>query len=331
MFRDNLIYILNGVNLLSKLLCGIDLGGTKINTGLITPRGEIVANIIIDTIAAEGQDAVIERMIKSVYSVMEMANVTTAGIEGIGIGVPGLIDSWEGLVIEAANLDGWENVPIVDIFTKEFKLPIKLENDANAAAIGEYLFGSGRGSEDFIYVTVSTGIGGGAILDGKLYSGSSSNATEIGHSMIDFNGPKCKCGNSGCFETFASGTAIARFAKERIETGEATIIKELAGDGPIKAEHVFEANLLGDKVAAEIIENEAFYLGIGLANVLAFYNPEKISIGGGVSSQWNILEERVNKVISERALKPNAKICKIVKAQLGKNVGLLGAAGLVLK
>lgn len=315
---------------MKKLLCGIDLGGTKINTGIVTTKGEIVANIIVDTLAKEGQDAVIERMIESVYRVFEMANINSGDIAGIGIGVPGLIDSWEGVVIEAANLDGWDNVPIVDVFSKEFNVPVKLENDANAAAIGEYLFGSGRGNEDFIYVTVSTGIGGGAILDGKLYSGSNSNATEIGHSMIDFKGPRCNCGNSGCFEAFASGTALARFAKERIEAGEETIIKKLAGHGAVKAEHVFEANELGDKVAAELIEKEAFYLGIGLANVLAFYNPEKISIGGGVSSQWHILEKRVNEVVKERALRPNAKICKIVKAELGKNVGLLGAAGLVL-
>jgi glucokinase len=315
---------------LNKLLCGIDLGGTKINTGIANNKGEVLANVIIDTKAEEGQDAVIDRMIKSVYTVLDMANVTKEDLTGIGIGVPGLIDSWEGLVIEAANLPGWRDVPIVDIFTEEFNINIRLENDANAAAIGEYLFGSGRGNEDFIYLTVSTGIGGGAILDGKLYSGSNSNASEIGHSIIDFNGPKCNCGSYGCFETFASGTAIARIAKERVDNNENTIISKLAIDGKIKAEHVFEAARSGDVIAMEIIDREAFYLGIGIVNILAFYNPEKIAIGGGVSSQWDILSERVAKVVEERALKPNAKICKIVKAQLGKDVGLLGACGLVL-
>lgn len=315
---------------MGKLLCGIDLGGTKINTGLVNKKGEVVSNIIVDTLAQEGQERVIARMMDTVRHVMKEAGISCDDLEGIGIGVPGLIDSWEGLVIEAANLPGWENVPIVDLFAREFNIPILLENDANAAAMGEYLFGSGRGNEDFVYVTISTGIGGGAILDGRLYSGSNSNATEIGHSMINFDGPRCKCGNSGCFEAYASGTSLARFATERIEAGEETIIKRLAVDGLVKAEHVFEANELGDVVAEKLIQDEAYYIGIGLANILAFYNPEKISIGGGVSSQWHILEERVKQVVAERALKPNAKICKIVKAELGKNVGLLGAAGIVL-
>jgi glucokinase len=318
------------VGYLDKLLCGIDLGGTKINTGISNRNGELLANIIIDTKAEDGQAVVIDRMIKSVYTVLKMADVSVSDLVGIGIGVPGLIDSWDGLIIEAANLPGWRNVPIVDIFSEEFNLHIRLENDANAAAMGEYLFGSGRGNEDFVYLTISTGIGGGAILDGKLYSGANSNASEIGHSIIDFNGPKCNCGSYGCFETFASGTAMARFAKEKINNNEATLIEKLADGGKIKAEHIFEAGRLGDKVALEIIDKEAFYIGIGIVNILAFYNPEKLAIGGGVSSQWDTLRDRVIRVVEERALKPNARICEIVKAQLGKDVGLLGACGLVL-
>lgn len=316
---------------MNKLLCGIDLGGTKINTGIANSKGEIISNIIIDTNAIEGQEAVIDRMIKSVYTVLENANLKVEDLAGIGIGVPGLIDSWEGLVIEAANLPGWSNVPIVDIFSREFNIHIKLENDANAAAVGEYLFGSGKGIENFIYLTVSTGIGGGAIIGGRLYSGSNSNASEIGHSVINFNGPKCNCGNFGCFEAFASGTAIARIAKDRIDNGEKTLIGELAEGDRIKAEHVFEAARKSDAIALEIIENEGFYLGVGISNILAFYNPDRIAIGGGVSSQWDILKDRVNKVIEERALKPNAKVCEIVTAKLGKNVGVLGAAGLVIE
>lgn len=322
--------IKNGVEGLSKLLCGIDLGGTKINTGIANKKGEIIANIIIDTKVEEGQEAVIKRMIKSVYTVMEMAEITLMDLVGIGIGVPGLIDAWEGLIIEASNLPGWHEVPIVDIFAREFNIHIRLDNDANAAAIGEYLFGSGRGYEDFIYLTVSTGIGGGAILDGKLYSGANSNASEIGHSTIDFNGPRCNCGNYGCFEAFASGTAIARYAKERIDSGEATLISELSQGGKIKAEYVFEAANKGDRAAKDIIDKEGFYLGIGLVNILAFYNPEKIAIGGGVGSQWDLLKDEALKVVQERGLKPNTRVCEIVKAQLGKNVGLLGACGLVI-
>jgi glucokinase len=315
---------------MKKYMCGIDLGGTKINTGIIDSKGEIVSNIIIDTKAQEGQDAVIARMIKSVYDVAASAKVDIKELAGIGIGVPGLIDSWEGLVFEAANLPGWKDVPIVNIFSKEFDIHIKLENDANAAAYGEYLFGSGKGIENFVYMTVSTGIGGGVIIDGNLYSGANSNASEIGHSIIDFNGPRCNCGNYGCFETFASGTALARYAVENIENGRATSINKLSGDGKIKSEHVFAAAKAGDELAIELIDQEAFYLGIGIVNILAFYNPERIAIGGGVSSEWDMLSEKVIKVVQERALKPNMKACNIVKAKLGKNIGLIGAAGLVI-
>jgi glucokinase len=315
---------------MKKYLCGIDLGGTKINTGIIDSNGEIISNIIIDTKAQEGQEAVIDRMIKSVYEVAASAKLEINELVGIGIGVPGLIDSSAGLVSEAANLPGWKDVPIVDIFSKEFGVHIKLENDANAAAYGEYLFGSGKGIENFIYITVSTGIGGGAILGGTLYSGTNSNASEIGHSIIDFNGPKCNCGNYGCFEAFASGTALARYAKENIDKGRESMISKLSENDRIKSEHVFAAAKAGDELALELIDREAFYLGIGMVNILAFYNPERVAVGGGVSSEWDMLSEKVLKVVEERALKPNAKVCNIVKAELGKNVGLLGAAGIVI-
>ena len=315
---------------MKKYMCGIDLGGTKINTGIIDLNGEVISNIIIDTNAQEGQVAVIDRMIKSVYDVAASAKLEIKELAGIGIGVPGLIDSKEGLVFEAANLPGWKDVPIVELFAKEFEVPIKLENDANAAAYGEYLFGSGKGIDNFIYMTVSTGIGGGAIINGNLYSGANSNASEIGHSIIDFNGPKCNCGNYGCFEAFASGTALARFAKESIDNGRISMISELSDHGKIKAEHVFAAAKAGDELALELIDKEAFYLGIGIVNMLAFYNPERIAVGGGVSSEWDMLSDKVLKVVEERALKPNAKVCTIVKAKLGKNVGLLGAAGIVI-
>jgi glucokinase len=315
---------------MKNYVCGIDLGGTKINTGIVNFKGEIISNTIIETKAYEGPDAVIKRMIESVYYVIGKANLQLSDLAGLGIGVPGLIDSWEGTVIEASNLPGWNRVPVVDILNEEFSIPVKLDNDANAAAIGEYLFGAGRGIENFIYLTVSTGIGGGVIIDGKLYSGSNSNAAEVGHTTIDFNGPKCNCGNYGCFEAFASGTAIARYAKQRIDNGEKTNIADFAENGKIKSEHVFAAARKGDKIAQEIIDNEAFYLGIGIANILACYNPERIAIGGGVSTQWDILSDKVIKVIGERALKPNLEVCRIVKAELGSNVGLLGAAGLVI-
>lgn len=313
-----------------KIVCGVDLGGTKINTGLIDNEGKILKNIRVPTLAEEGPEAVIKRIENSIYGVLDEAGLRVSDISGIGIGSPGPLDAERGVVICPPNLPGWDNIPLVKILSEKFDVLIKLNNDANAAALGEHLFGAGRGIDNFVYVTVSTGIGGGAIIDGKLYNGENSNAAEIGHHTIDFRGPKCNCGNYGCFEAYASGTALSRFAREAIEAGRKSIIENMANKGAVKAEHVFEAAKMDDALAKELIENEAFYLGIGIANIMAFYNPKRIAIGGGVSSQWEMLYDGMMKTIYERALKPNAEICEVVKAELGENVGLLGAAALVL-
>lgn len=174
---------------MEKLVLGVDLGGTKINTGIVKENGEIVNNIKVPTIAEEGPDAVIGRIIKSIKDVLEKSKVDISDIEGIGIGSPGPIDSKKGVVMNPSNLPGWNNVHITDKIYNEFKLPVKLENDANAAGFGEYVFGSGKGKNPFVYITVSTGIGGGVVIDGKILDGINSNGAEIGHHMINFDGP----------------------------------------------------------------------------------------------------------------------------------------------
>jgi glucokinase len=315
---------------LKKFLCGVDLGGTKISTGIVDENGNIIKSIKIPTMAEKGPDVVIERIEESIYQVLKDTGLEMSNLKGIGIGSPGPLNAKKGIVISPPNLPHWSNVPIVEILSKRLGIEVRLENDANAAAIGEHLFGSGRGVDNFVYITVSTGIGGGVIIEGKLYSGENSNAAEIGHHTINFDGPRCNCGNYGCFEAYASGTAIARFAREGIEKGIKTKIKELAGEGEVKAEHVFEAAKLGDEFAKELVEKEAFYLGVGIANIMAFYNPRKIAIGGGVSAQWDMLYGKMMETVRKKALKPNAEVCEVVKAQLGENIGVLGAAALLL-
>ena len=201
-----------------------------------------------------------------------------------------------------------------------------LENDANAAALGENLYGAGKGIDNFVYITVSTGIGGGVVLNGRLFKGQDGNAAEIGHMTINFDGPRCGCGNKGCWEAYASGTALARFAREGIDAGEATKIKELAGKENVKAEHVFVAAKKGDKFALELIEKEGFYLGVGLANVINAYNPKRIAIGGGLTHEWDMFYDRMMQVMRERALGASIEGLEVVKAALGKDVGVIGAA-----
>lgn len=315
---------------MSKLVIGVDLGGTKVNTGIVDENGKIHMSIKVPTLANEGPYPVIDRIKKSIYDVLKEANMNLIDMGGIGIISPGPIDSDKGLVINPSNLPGWDHIPIVNLLKEEFQLPVMLDNDANAAALAEYLFGSGRGLRNFVYITVSTGIGGGVIIGGKLYRGTNSNAAEVGHMTIDYKGPKCNCGNIGCFEVFASGTGLARFARVAVQEGKNTLIKELAGDKEITAQHVFEAAILRDPVATELIDKEAFYLGVGISNIIAFANPERIAIGGGVSKQWDMFYSKMMDTVKERTLKPMMDVCQIVRSELKDDIGILGAAAIIL-
>ncbi|MEJ8552927.1 ROK family protein [Tepidibacter sp. Z1-5] len=312
---------------MKDLYCAVDLGGTKINIGIMTKEGEVLDNIKIPTEVEKGPDNSINNIKKTIYELLERLNLTKNDLKGIGIGSPGPIDSEKGIIVESGNLKGWKNVKLVEKLSEEFEgINIKLQNDGNAAALGEYLFGFGKGCKNFIYITVSTGVGGGAIIDSKLQIGASSNGFEAGHMIINMNGRKCNCGNEGCFEAYASGTAIEKIASERIENEE-SIISELAQGGKVKAEYVFEAAKRGDKLALEIVENEGYYLGVGIFNIIAMYNPEKISIGGGVSNCLEMFYDKMMDTINSMSLKPSTQICKIEKAKRD-DCGLVGAGAL---
>ncbi|HHY70319.1 MAG TPA: ROK family protein [Thermoanaerobacterales bacterium] len=311
---------------MTRHVVGIDLGGTKIASCLLDEEGDILKKVILSTLASEGPEAVIGRMKASVYEVVKQANVDRKSILAIGVGAPGPMDIEKGIIKNPPNLPGWVEIPLRDILREEFKLPIGLENDANAAALGENLYGSGKGIDNFMYITVSTGIGGGVVVNGKLFKGANGNAAEIGHTIINFQGPRCGCGNMGCWEAYASGTALARFAREGIESGRKTVIKDIAGNKDIKAEHVFTAVKQGDDFAMELVDREGYYLGVGLANMVNAFNPNCIAIGGGLTHEWDLFSDRMFQVMQERALKANAENLKVVKATLGSDVGAIGAA-----
>jgi glucokinase len=311
---------------MTRYVVGIDLGGTKIATCLMDEEGCIVKKIILPTLASEGPEAVIGRMKASVYEVMKQAKVDRKSILAVGVGSPGPMDSEKGIIKNPPNLPGWIQIPLKNILWDEFKLPIALENDANAAALGENLYGSGKSAKNFMYITVSTGIGGGVVVNGKLFKGANGNAAEIGHTTINFQGPRCGCGNMGCWEAYASGSALARFAGEGIKNGRKTAITEIACDENIKAEHVFTAAKQGDDYAKELVDREGYYLGVGLANMINSFNPDSIAIGGGVTNEWDLFSDRMLEVMEERALKANFENLKVIKATLGSDVGIMGAA-----
>lgn len=318
----------------TKHLIGIDLGGTKISTALVDADGKILASDYRETraSAADGPEPVIARMLDAARTVMAQAGVKPAQVAAVGVGAPGPLDIEAGVLLSPPNLPGWTRVPLKKHIQDGLQIITFLENDANAAGLGEHRFGAGRGVQHMVYVTVSTGIGGGLILDGKLYHGSSGAAGEIGHTTIKPDGPRCNCGNWGCLEALASGTAIAREGRERVARGVPTLIAELAGGVPerITAKLVAEAASQGDAEARRILAEAMEYLGLGIANLINLFDPELVVIGGGLANMGERLFEPVRRVVAERCCVARAHPVRIVPAALGENVGVLGAAAVAL-
>ncbi len=310
----------------------VDLGGTKIVAAVVLPDGKIISRKYCLALADKGPEAVIDRLLSAANSAMSQAKLKTSELTEIGIAAAGILDVEEGIITTSPNLPNWHDVPLRNIVADRLGITTYIINDANAAALGEHRFGAGKGVDNLIYLTVSTGIGGGIIIGGRLYSGSDGCAGEIGHMTIEAHGPQCKCGNFGCLEVLASGTAMAKEAAECLSQGETSSILDFA-EGRfenITAETVALAARQGDPIACDIVSRAASYLGIGLANLVNIFNPELIVIGGGVSKMGDMLLEPARKVIKERAFQLPVRRVRIVRARLGSNAGILGAVAYIL-
>lgn len=311
---------------MNSYVIGIDLGGTKICGALADLDGNILIKKTIATEANSGEEHILNRIISVIEDLKIEGKVEEGQLKSIGIGSPGPLDSVKGTIIEASNLP-FKNFNLVNPISEKFNVPAYLQNDANVAALGEHLLGAGKGTNNMVYITVSTGIGGGAIINGKLYSGNTCNALEIGHTTIVPDGPRCNCGNYGCIEAVASGTAIAKRAKEAIKRGEKTSLSSYEN---VTSFEVFKEEKNGDKVAKSILDEALNYLGIGIANVVNIFDPEMIVIGGGVSKGGDIVFDTVKKVVKERSLKAMGESCRIEPAKLGGDAGVSGAVALAL-
>ena len=317
--------------MIQRLIIGVDLGGTQIRAALADDEGSILRRTRCLTLAEEGLEPVIGRIKGAIREVMGATD--REQVQGIGIVAPGPLDPWKGVVTEAPNLPGWKNVPLKDLMEEEFGLPVLVGNDANLAALAEQRFGAGQGIADLIYVTVSTGIGGGVIADNRLLLGAQGLAGEVGHQTIEAFGPRCNCGNIGCLEALAAGPAIARRARELIRDGTETAITDLVGGDldKITAREVNQAAQAGDPVAIEIFRQAGFYIGVGIVNLLHIFNPSLIVIGGSVTKAGDLLFEPIRATVRERAMASYYwENTPIVPAVLGDDVGLLGAVALVL-
>lgn len=314
----------------SKYVIGVDLGGTKILTALADQEGKILQRVLVDTGANEPAEKVVERIITTVERVIREAGVEKTDVQRIGVGSPGPLDIQQGIVLFSPNLR-WHHVHIVKQMQDALGIPVLLENDANAAAMAEHAFGAGRGSQHMIYMTISTGIGGGVIINGQILHGSSDSGGEIGHHTIEPHGPQCGCGNPGCLEALASGTALGRYGREAYESGVSTKIRELAESvQEVNGSTVTRAAEAGDPVALEIVAKVAEYIGIGIANMINIFNPEKIVLGGGVMKAGHLFMGTILETVEKRALEAPRKRCEILFSELGSDVGVLGAIAVAL-
>lgn len=290
-------------------LFGVDIGGTKIAAAAVTPGGEITARTEIEARAAEGAPRVVARLVRALHTIEQNDKLL-----GIGIGCTGPVDPRTGHIMNPYTLPSWEDVDIVSPLAEAFQTPVVLENDCDAAALGEFWRGAAQGAQNAIYITVGTGIGAGLILQGKLYRGVGMVAGEFGHTTIDYAGLPCYCGARGCVEMYASGPAIAKAYQSR------------TGASPVSARDVIKAARRGDAGASAVIGQAASYLGIGLANLISLLAPDVIVLGGGVMQAFDTFEPTIRETIKRNVAMVPWQQVKIARAALGENAGVVGAA-----
>ncbi len=315
-----------------KYKIGVDIGGTNVKIALVDNKGHIAYQNSVPTRAEMGYEYTVENIKTVIHTSLKESNTSMDNIGGIGFGLPGQIDSENGVVRLLPNIPGWVDVPLAKLIEDEFQIKTKLDNDVRVATLGEYNFGAGKGCQNLICITVGTGVGSGIIVNGQLVRGASMSAGELGHMILkDIHGPICGCGSTGCLEAFSSGPSIVKMANEYIMGGKSTKYKELAAGNPITPRDVFEAAKQGDAVSKRIFEVTGYWLGIALTNVVNLLNPEKIVVGGGVAQAGDMLLDPIREIIAKRALGISASAVEVVPAELGESAGVVGASILVQK
>jgi glucokinase len=317
-----------------RFVLGIDIGGTNLVVGSVAEDGSALRALASEPTHAEaGEKDVLNRLIALAKRAIEQTRqeVPEAEIIGIGVGAPGPLDTKSGVVLLTPNL-GWVNLPLRRIIHERLSLPAALDNDANCAVLGEWWRGAARGSQNAIGITIGTGIGGGIIIDGKLFHGASDCAGEIGHTTIDTEGRRCKCGNYGCLEAYASGPNIALRAVEEIQAGaESRLAGYVGGDlEKVTAQTVYQAAHDGDDLALEVVNDTAKFLGASIANLVNVFNPEVVVVCGGVTLAGEHLFTPLRREVARRAFKPAVAVCRIVPCELTGTAGVYGAARVFL-
>ena len=312
-----------------EYVVGVDLGGTKILAGVFKRSFECIGSSKLSTKSQRGVDAVVERIARCVQDAVDEADLSLKQVAGVGIGAPGAVDFAEGKVIFAPNMDGWKDVPLKKDLEKCLGVPVFVENDGNICALGVQVAELKGKPKSLIGIFVGTGIGGGLIVNGDLYSGFNHTAGEIGHMVLDLNGPKCGCGNKGCFEALASRTAIFQQIKAGVKDGEKTILTEMLGEdlADLRSGDLRKAIRRGDKFVDKVIEGAAEYIGIGVANLVNILSPEVVVLGGGVIEA--LADEMMSVIVEtaqDYAMPGTMKGVEIIASKLGDSAGITGAA-----
>ena len=313
-----------------KYNIGVDIGGTNVKIALVDEKGIIAYSNSVPTRAEMGYEYTIQNIITTIKDSLKESNNDISCIGGIGFGLPGQIDSSNGIVRLLPNIPGWVEVPLAKIVKDEFNVPVKLDNDVRVATLGELNFGAGKGCQNLVCLTVGTGVGSGIVLNGQLVRGASMTAGEIGHVIVEKdNGEICGCGSRGCLEAYASGPSVVKMAKDYIAGGKSTKFKEIAAGNEITPFMVYEAAKQGDAVAKQIFNIVGEYLGVALVSVVNLLNPEKIIVGGGVGQAGDLILNPVREAIKKRCIPTSAAAVEVVPAQLGNTAGVIGASLLI--
>ena len=310
-----------------KYYIGIDLGGTNIKAGVVNENYEIIAKATTKTLLPRPAEEICADMAKVSLEAVEQAGLTLDDIESVGIGTPGTANSETG-IIEYSNNLGFLNLPVVEIMQKHINKPVYVENDANAAAYGEYVAGAAKGANDAVCITLGTGVGGGIIINGKIYSGFNFAGAEIGHTVIDPNGPECTCGRKGCFEVFSSATGLVRMTREAMLEDKASVMWQMnEEDGKVSARTAFNAMRAGDRAGKAVVDKYIKYLACGITNTINIFQPDILCIGGGVCNEGDPLLLPLKELVAKEVYTKNsAKNTEIVIAKLGNDAGMIGAA-----
>ena len=322
---------------MKEYVVGIDIGGTKLATVVADKTGHILGKVRKPTFAEKGPEYAIRLLFDMVREVVNLAGLEQESISAIGVSCGGPLDTKTGIVYSPPNLPGWDALPLKAKLESEFQVPVTIENDANASALAEFRFGGGRGYSAVLYMTMSTGIGGGIVIDGQVYHGANDSAGEVGHQILLPNGPRCGCGKQGCLEALCSGPAIARRAQaaiqKQLEDEKASMAMLTLADGRIedvKSEHVLAAARTGDALALELVQETAYYMGWGIANLVNILNPDIVLLGTIAVAAGDLLLDPIRETVLKFAMTRPAEAVNIAPAQLGDALGDLAAVALVV-